>query len=80
MTAEAVRRSSVAPGEIGHVLFGQMVQTEPRDMYGSFFVRTRKGYPSNDGRKKAGATAPASVRRLCGLGGGKDGPGGSYVV
>ena len=29
VTAEAVRRASVAPAEIGHVVFGQVVQTEP---------------------------------------------------
>ena len=33
VTAEAVRRASVAPADIGHVVFGQVVQTEPRDMY-----------------------------------------------
>jgi thiolase-like protein len=32
VTAEAVRRASVAPADIGHVVFGQVVQTEPRDM------------------------------------------------
>jgi acetyl-CoA C-acetyltransferase len=33
VTAEAVRRASVAPADVGHVVFGQVVQTEPRDMY-----------------------------------------------
>ena len=30
---EAVRRAGVAPGDVGHAVFGNVIHTEPRDMY-----------------------------------------------
>ncbi|MGO9049210.1 MAG: acetyl-CoA C-acyltransferase family protein [Xanthobacteraceae bacterium] len=60
VTAEAVRRSSVAPAEIGHVVFGQVVQTEPRDMYVSRVAAVDAGIPVE--------TPALTVNRLCGSG------------
>jgi acetyl-CoA C-acetyltransferase len=60
VTAEAVRRASVAPGEIGHVVFGQVVQTEPRDMYVSRVAAVDAGIPVE--------TPALTVNRLCGSG------------
>ena len=60
VTAEAVRRASVAPAEIGHVVFGQVVQTEPRDMYVSRLAAVDAGIPVE--------TPALTVNRLCGSG------------
>jgi len=30
---EAIRRGGIAPGDVEHVVFGQVIHTEPRDMY-----------------------------------------------
>ena len=60
VTAEAVRRASVAPAEIGHVVFGQVVQTEPRDMYVSRVAAVDAGIPVE--------TPALTVNRLCGSG------------
>ena len=46
VTAEAVRRASVAPADVGHVVFGQVVQTEPRDMYISRVAAVLRAEPS----------------------------------
>jgi acetyl-CoA C-acetyltransferase len=60
VTAEAVRRAAVAPAEIGHVVFGQVVQTEPRDMYVSRVAAVDAGIPVE--------TPALTVNRLCGSG------------
>ena len=60
VTAEAVRRASFAPAEIGHVVFGQVVQTEPRDMYVSRVAAVDAGIPVE--------TPALTVNRLCGSG------------
>jgi acetyl-CoA C-acetyltransferase len=60
VTAEAVRRSSVAPADVGHVVFGQVVQTEPRDMYISRVAAVDAGIPVE--------TPALTVNRLCGSG------------
>jgi acetyl-CoA C-acetyltransferase len=60
VTAEAMRRASVAPAEIGHVVFGQVVQTEPRDMYVSRVAAVDAGIPVE--------TPALTVNRLCGSG------------
>ncbi len=60
ITREAVRRSGVEPGEIGLAVFGQVVQTEPRDMYISRIAVIEGGLPQE---------VPAlTVNRLCGSG------------
>jgi len=60
VTREAVRRSGVAPEEIGHVVFGNVIHTETRDMYLSRVAMVNAGIP---------VTTPAfTVNRLCGSG------------
>lgn len=57
---EAMRRSGVEGGQIGHVVFGHVINTEPRDMYLSRIAAMEAGIPD---------TAPAmNVNRLCGSG------------
>ena len=57
---EALARSGVDGGQIGHVVFGHVINTEPRDMYVSRVAAMEAGIPD---------TAPAmNVNRLCGSG------------
>ncbi|KAF0676401.1 acetyl-CoA C-acyltransferase family protein [Profundibacterium mesophilum] len=56
----ALERAGVEPGQIGHVVFGHVINTEPRDMYLSRVAAMQAGIPD---------TAPAmNVNRLCGSG------------
>ena len=56
----ALTRSGVDPKQIGHVVFGHVINTEPRDMYLSRVAAIDAGIPD---------TAPAmNVNRLCGSG------------
>ena len=56
----AMERSGVAPEQIGHVVFGTVINTEPKDMYLSRVAAMDAGIPD---------TAPAmNVNRLCGSG------------
>jgi acetyl-CoA C-acetyltransferase len=57
---EAVRRSGIDPAEIGLSVFGQVVQTEPRDMYISRIAVIEGGLPQE--------TPALTVNRLCGSG------------
>ncbi|MDU8929451.1 acetyl-CoA C-acyltransferase family protein [Alisedimentitalea sp. MJ-SS2] len=57
---EAMARSGVEGGQIGHVTFGHVINTEPRDMYLSRVAAMDAGIPD---------TTPAmNVNRLCGSG------------
>ncbi|MCF3592705.1 acetyl-CoA C-acyltransferase family protein [Rhodobacteraceae bacterium LMO-12] len=57
---EAMARSGVEGGQIGHVVFGHVINTEPRDMYISRVAAMDAGIPD---------TTPAmNVNRLCGSG------------
>jgi acetyl-CoA C-acetyltransferase len=57
---EAVHRSGVDPEEFGHAVFGNVIHTEPRDMYLSRVAAVNGGLP---------VTMPAfTVNRLCGSG------------
>ena len=57
---EAMQRSGVEGGQIGHVVFGHVINTEPGDMYLSRIAAMEAGIPD---------TAPAmNVNRLCGSG------------
>ena len=57
---EAMVRSGVEGGQIGHVAFGHVINTEPRDMYLSRVAAMDAGIPD---------TTPAmNVNRLCGSG------------
>ncbi|MEP3633797.1 MAG: acetyl-CoA C-acyltransferase family protein [Shimia thalassica] len=56
----ALERSGVEGGQIGHVVFGHVINTEPRDMYLSRVAAMNAGIPD---------TSPAmNVNRLCGSG------------
>ncbi len=57
---EAVRRAGVYPEDFGHAVFGNVIHTEPRDMYLGRIAAISGGLP---------ATVPAlTVNRLCGSG------------
>lgn len=56
----AMERSGVEPGQIGHVVLGHVINTEPKDMYVSRIAAIKAGIPE---------TVPAmNVNRLCGSG------------
>lgn len=56
----ALMRADIAPERIGQVVFGHVINTEPRDMYLSRVAAMRAGIPE---------TTPAmNVNRLCGSG------------
>ncbi|AXI48660.1 acetyl-CoA C-acyltransferase [Sulfitobacter sp. SK012] len=56
----ALSRADVDPAQIGHVVFGHVINTEPRDMYLSRVAAMDAGIPE---------TVPAmNVNRLCGSG------------
>jgi len=60
VTKAALERSGVEPGQVGHVVFGHVINTEPRDMYLSRVAAMEAGIPD---------TVPAmNVNRLCGSG------------
>ncbi|MFK7940368.1 MAG: acetyl-CoA C-acyltransferase family protein [Roseovarius sp.] len=56
----AMERSGVEPGQIGHVVYGHVINTEPKDLYLSRVAAMEAGIPD---------TTPAmNVNRLCGSG------------
>ncbi|KZY30528.1 acetyl-CoA acetyltransferase [Roseovarius sp. HI0049] len=56
----AMERSGVEPGQVGYVVYGNVINTEPRDMYLSRVAAMEAGIPD---------TTPAmNVNRLCGSG------------
>lgn len=56
----ALERAGVEGGQIGHVVFGHVINTEPRDLYLSRVAAMQAGIPD---------TVPAmNVNRLCGSG------------
>ena len=56
----ALERAGVEGGQIGHVVYGHVINTEPRDMYLSRVAAMQAGIPE---------TTPAmNVNRLCGSG------------
>ncbi|MGR3439521.1 acetyl-CoA C-acyltransferase family protein [Salipiger abyssi] len=56
----ALERAGVEGGQLGHVVFGHIINTEPRDMYLSRVAAMQAGAPE---------TVPAmNVNRLCGSG------------
>lgn len=60
VTRAALDRAGVAPDRIGQVVFGHVINTEPRDMYLSRVAMLEAGIPH---------TTPAmNVNRLCGSG------------
>ncbi|UWR22422.1 acetyl-CoA C-acyltransferase family protein [Sulfitobacter sp. S190] len=60
VTQAALERAGVAADKVGHVVFGHVINTEPRDMYLSRVAAMDAGVPE---------TVPAmNVNRLCGSG------------
>ncbi|WP_278877916.1 acetyl-CoA C-acyltransferase family protein [Paracoccus yeei] len=60
VTRAAIERASIAPAQVGTVVFGHVLNTEPRDMYLSRVAMLDAGVPD---------TTPAmNVNRLCGSG------------
>ncbi|NIZ12835.1 acetyl-CoA C-acyltransferase family protein [Phaeobacter sp. HF9A] len=56
----AMERSGVEPGQIGSVVYGHVINTEPRDMYLSRVAAMQAGVPES--------TPAMNVNRLCGSG------------
>jgi acetyl-CoA C-acetyltransferase len=57
---EALSRAKTAPGDVGHVVFGNVIHTEPKDMYLSRVASINGGIPKE---------VPAmTLNRLCGSG------------
>ncbi|NOR63848.1 MAG: acetyl-CoA C-acyltransferase [Rhodobacteraceae bacterium] len=56
----AMARAGVEPGQIGHVVFGHVINTEPKDMYLSRVAAVEAGVPE--------AVPAMNVNRLCGSG------------
>ncbi len=59
-TKAALQRSQVHPNQIGYVVFGHVITTEPRDMYLSRVAAMQSDIPSD--------TPAMNVNRLCGSG------------
>jgi acetyl-CoA C-acetyltransferase len=60
VTREAMGRAGIEAAEVGHVVFGNVIQTEPRDMYLARVCAMNGGIPKE---------APAmTLNRLCGSG------------
>jgi acetyl-CoA C-acetyltransferase len=57
---EAVSRAKVAPTDVGHVVFGHVIHTEPKDMYLSRVATLNGGLPQE--------TPALTLNRLCGSG------------
>lgn len=60
VTREAISRAQVSPEEIGHVVFGNVIQTEPKDMYLARVCALNGGIPQE--------TPALTLNRLCGSG------------
>jgi acetyl-CoA C-acetyltransferase len=58
--AEAVKRAGIEASEVGHVVFGNVIHTEPRDMYLARVAGVKAGLPVE--------TPAFTVNRLCGSG------------
>jgi acetyl-CoA C-acetyltransferase len=56
----ALERAAVEPEAVGHVVFGNVIHTEPRDMYMARVVGMKTGIPQE--------TPAYTVNRLCGTG------------
>src|SRR5215469_12753837 len=57
---EAVKRASVKPEEVGHVVFGNVIHTEVHDMYLARVAAVNGGIPVE--------TPALTLNRLCGSG------------
>ena len=57
---ESITRAGIAPQDVGHVVFGNVIHTEAKDMYLSRVAAVRGGVPVE--------TPALTVNRLCGSG------------
>jgi acetyl-CoA C-acetyltransferase len=57
---EAVARGGILPSDVGHVVIGQVIQSEPRDAYLARVASVNAGIPI--------ATPALTINRLCGSG------------
>ncbi|MCC6491817.1 MAG: beta-ketothiolase BktB [Pirellulales bacterium] len=57
---EAVRRSQIEPGSVGHVVFGNVIHTDPQDHYLARVAGLKGGLPIE--------TPALTLNRLCGSG------------
>lgn len=57
---EAVNRAGIEPSEVGHTVFGNVIHSEPRDMYLARVVSVNAGLPIE--------TPALTLNRLCGSG------------
>ena len=60
VVCQSLQRSKLSPEMIGHVVFGNVIHTEPKDMYLSRVAGVRGGVPVK--------TPALTVNRLCGSG------------
>ncbi|MFO1318201.1 MAG: acetyl-CoA C-acyltransferase family protein [Burkholderiales bacterium] len=60
VTREAIARAGITPEEVGQVVFGNVIQTEPKDMYLSRVCAINGGIPKE--------TPAMTLNRLCGSG------------
>jgi acetyl-CoA C-acetyltransferase len=60
VTREAVKRAGVAPGDVGHVVFGNVIHTDVHDMYLARVAAVNGGLPVE--------TPAFTLNRLCGSG------------
>jgi len=60
VTREALARAEIEPGAVDHVVFGNVIHTEPRDMYLSRVAAIEAGIPVE--------TPAMTLNRLCGSG------------
>jgi acetyl-CoA C-acetyltransferase len=60
VVAEALKRATVDGGEVGHVVFGHVINTEPKDMYLGRVAALKGGVKDH--------TPCLTVNRLCGSG------------
>ena len=60
VVCQSLQRSGLAPTDIGHVVFGNVIHTEQKDMYLARVAALRGGIPVE--------TAAMNVNRLCGSG------------
>lgn len=60
VVCQSLQRSKLAPEMIGHVVFGNVIHTEPKDLYLSRVAAVRGGVPVN--------TPALTLNRLCGSG------------
>jgi len=60
VAAAAIERAGIAPDQVGHVVFGNVIHTEPRDMYLARVAAMDAGIPKE--------TPALTLNRLCGSG------------